>query len=329
MASESRLVFTGEGSVDKETFAPREPERAEVGVRSIVSIISTGTETTALHRRFESGSHWETWGRYPFYPGYSIVGRVERLSPSCKSLREGQLVGLRAGHASYHVVPASDCHIIPETVPPEAAAWFAFAKIAFLGAKAANFRMGDAILVIGAGPIGQMAARWAHGAGARKVMVTDRLERRLTLAQRGGASDVFATPLSELAERARKVNNGQLPDVVVDTTGNHEVLPFALRAARKFGTVLILGDTGTPTEQRLTRDVITRGLHIVAAHDTHDTEEWDSQRIVQLFFALVTTGRFNLADLNTHEFSPDDYREAYAIADKHRDEAMGVLFRWT
>jgi threonine dehydrogenase-like Zn-dependent dehydrogenase len=92
--------------------------------------------------------------------------------------------------------------------------------------------------------------------------------------------------------------------------------------------VVILGDTGSPTEQHLTSDVIRRGLTIVGAHDTHDTERWDFHSVTRFLLDLVQRGRFDLSGLNTHTFKPDQAEEAYTLANTRRGETMGILFDW-
>jgi threonine dehydrogenase-like Zn-dependent dehydrogenase len=94
------------------------------------------------------------------------------------------------------------------------------------------------------------------------------------------------------------------------------------------GRLVILGDTGTPSEQRLTLDVIRRGIHIVGAHDSHDDGRWNLSTITDLFFDLVRRGRFSLAGLNTHAFLPEQCVEAYALVTERRAETMGVRFVW-
>ena len=89
---------------------------------------------------------------------------------------------------------------------------------------------------------------------------------------------------------------------------------------------------GSPASQRLTPDVITRGLTIVGAHDGHtrrDAERWDHDReIFRLFFRLVATGRFPLGGMITQRFDPSRAQEAYDFAEDHREGTMGLLFDW-
>lgn len=95
---------------------------------------------------------------------------------------------------------------------------------------------------------------------------------------------------------------------------------------RTLGKTVLLGDTGSPTRQHLTRDVVTRSLTIYGVHHTHGLHE--EGETYELFFELVRRGRFDMTDLNTHVFVPDRVAEAYALADAHRDQAMGILFDW-
>ena len=58
-------------------------------------------------------------------------------------------------------------------------------------------------------------------------------------------------------------------DFVYDVTGAAPVFSASLTMLRRFGRLVLLGDTGTPTEQHLTGDVVTKALTIVGAHDSN------------------------------------------------------------
>jgi len=325
----NRLVFTGKQQVVLEPFDPGEPGEDEVLVATRYSLMSTGTENIAFNRLFAPDTHWDRWVKYPFYPGYTSVGVVAQAGPRVASLRRGDRVAFRVGHRSHHVVRASECYPIPGSVPFPEAVWFSLAKITFHGALAARYTLGDSVLVIGAGPIGQMSVRWARAAGLRTILVVDSVPDRMPLARAGGATEAIVLPIAKARDAVLAAGHGRLPRVVSDATGNSEVFAAALGLAADRGTVVILGDTGNPADQRLTGDVITRGLTIVGAHDLHNTPEWNNATITQLFFELVAGGRFPLAGLNTHFFEPGQCREAYATANRDRAKTMGIVFDWT
>jgi 2-desacetyl-2-hydroxyethyl bacteriochlorophyllide A dehydrogenase len=325
-----RLVFTAKQQVVFEEFTPDSVGEKSVAVQTICSLMSTGTENIVFNRLFEPGTHWDRWVKYPFYPGYSAVAEVTQTGPQVKGLKAGDRVAIRCGHASHHVIPEDRCYKVPAGLDPKVAAWHALAKITFMGARAANYFLGDSVLIIGAGPIGQMSIRWASAAGVENIIVTDMVEMRLELAKRGGATAVIAKPIDQAHEAILEANGGKLPKIVIDSTGNAAVFSTALTLAADRGRVVVLGDTGTPSNQQLTSDVITRGLTIAGAHDGHCDATWTEARIMQLFFNLVTSRRFPIdTSLNTHVFAPKDCVKAYETANKQRGQTMGILFDWS
>ncbi len=328
-SSTRRLVFTGKQEVALESFNPGKPGKDQVLVRTHLSLMSTGTENIVFNRLFDPGSHWDLWVKYPFYPGYSSVGIIEEVGEGVKHLHQGQRVAFRAAHRSHALEGAMGCFPIPDGVPFEQAVWFALAKITFHGALVARYALGDSVLIVGAGPIGQMSIRWARAAGCARIIVVDTAAHRMPLAEAGGATALVTSPIGEAREGVLAAGGGKLPRVVIDSTGNAAVFAAALGLVADRGTVVLMGDTGSPTRQALTSDVIIRGLTIVGAHDGHDTGEWNGATISQLFFNLVASGRFPMAGLTSHVFTPENATDAYLTANRDRASTMGLIFDWT
>jgi len=325
-----RIVFPERARVAIEEFALPDVGPAQVLFRTRYSLVSSGTERIALYGRFDPGTHWEGYARYPFYPGYSSVGEVATVGSEVRDLSVGDLVVARVGHASHHVTDAQGCTPVPSGIDSQQATWFALAKIALMGQWSAGYGLGARVLTIGAGPIGQMTVRWVNAAGARHNAVVDPVAHRRALAERGGATGT----VDDLADRDTVLAacGGAPPEYVIDATGNAAVLGQVLPLAAMRGRVVILGNTGSPAAQRITDDVITRGLQIVGAHDVLSMldQPWDGDRALHgLFFHLVRTGRFDLEGLVTDVVSPTDAEAAYRAADERPDETIGVCFDWS
>ena len=309
-----RIVFTGKQQAATEEFDLRSPREGEVTVRTLYSLMSTGTENIVFNRNYDPGTHWDQWVnmRTPFRPGYLTVGIVDDT---------GEVVFHRGNHASHHNVPTQNLTPVSPEVDPRDATWCGLAKIAFSGKTVADYRAGEDVVIVGAGPIGQMSTRWAHASGVKTLTVVDVAPYRLELAKRGGATHTIESPLSEAGLR-------DVP-LVIDTTGNADILADALRICGRFGKVVLLGDTGRPEAQHLTSDVITKGLTIIGTHDTHDRGGWPESRVNAAFFELVRTNRFPLEGLITHVVDPRDPMKAYELANTVREETMGICFDWT
>ena len=325
----TRVCFPEQAKVTVEDYDPGRPGAGEVRIRARASLISNGTEGIILNHRFAPGTHWDGWftscGGYPWRPGYALVGDVVEAGPGT-TLAVGTRVGLRAGHAAEVVAKAADCRALPAEMDPVTAAWFALAKITFLGAQAAGQVLGEPVVVIGAGPIGQMLMRWLNAAGAQLICI-DPVEARLAHARRIGATGV-AGDVASVGPKIAELTNGGAA-VVVDATGNPVVFTAALGMARPRGTVVLLGDTGTPAAQHLSGDIIMKGLRVIGAHDGHAQAPWTEQRIISLFTAMVQSGRIDMAGLTTHVVPGARAPEAYAAITGDPARTLGVALDWT
>jgi 2-desacetyl-2-hydroxyethyl bacteriochlorophyllide A dehydrogenase len=328
----TRIVFTGPGDVVLEDFELPDLGPEHVLVRTRHTMTSTGTEMTALHHRFDERSHWASYARYPFHPGYSLIGQIAEIGSEVNDLSVGDVVASRLGHASAHVHEGRLCTRVPSGFDLRDACWFALAKIALMGAQVSEHGLGSRVLVVGAGPVGQMSVRWANAAGAAYIVAVDPFGPRLELARRGGATGTIAESFGEGTRGAIVAACGGVrPEVVIDATGNAEVFAEALRTVADRGRVVVLGNTGMPAEQRLTDDVITRGLEIRGAHDilSMTGPDWDGDRgIHQMFFDLVHRGRFDVGGLITDTFDATSAPDAYRELDERRSEMLGVCFDW-
>ncbi|NRA38802.1 MAG: zinc-binding alcohol dehydrogenase [Planctomycetes bacterium] len=316
-----RVAFTGKQTLCIEESTCSELRAEDVRVRGTCSIMSTGTENIVFNRLFAADTHWDKWVKYPFYPGYGFVGEIIEIGSAVGDRSVGQRVALRAGHASEHVVSQHDAMIIPHGISDEEAVWFALAKITYSGARAADYTIGQKVLIVGGGPIGQLAARWALAAGAGQVCLLDPLPLRQELALTGGVHQVIGKRLDEAFDDIDQALSGK-PDVVIDSTGIAAVFTHCLTACADRGKVIILGDTGAPSEQFLSSDVITRRIQIIGAHDGH----FENEPPCQLFWQFVKDGRFSLQDMNTHHFDLSNAQAAYDLANAQRGETMGIIF---
>jgi len=325
----ARIIFPEPGQVALEAFEPPALEATDLRVRTLYSLMSIGTETTILNQRYAPNSHFARWFSFPqLKTGVQALGEVEQVGGAVTEFAPGQRVYMRMAHGSHQVIPAERCSEVPEGIDSKSGCWCGLAKTAFRAAWAGSFETSICVLIVGAGPVGQMLIRWTAYYGVGNVIVVDLSEQRLSHAQRGGATVTLTGELTDHGEALAQVADGQAPKLIVDTTGNPAVFQQALGVLGQFGKLILLGDTGFPGRQCLTSEVMTKGLTIQATHDSHDRDGWTQRRIDSLFFDAVLEGRFDLNGLITHEFSPKDCALAYRLANEQRESAMGILFDW-
>lgn len=325
-----RIIFPEKGKVALESFDLPEPGPGEVTVRTLYSLMSIGTETIILHQKYAPDTHFARMFSFPqLKTGVQAVGEIETLGEGVTEFSPGDRIFMRRAHGSHQVLPADQSSPVPGGIDLKMACWCGLAKTAFRAAWAGRFNLGGHVLIIGAGPVGQMTIRWAAAAGVETIAVVDLSAPRLEHARKGGATSTMCGDVVRHIEQTQQIDQGKGPSLVIDTTGNPVVFQQALSAAAQFGKVVLLGDTGFPGEQCLTSDVMAKGLTIQATHDSHDLDGWTQRRIDTLFFTCVQDGRFDLSGLITHQFSPEECEQAYVLAEQQRGQAMGILYDWT
>jgi len=151
-------------------------------------------------------------------------------------MRGGQcldLVFLAGAYAEAIVVPARiaevNMHDLPRTLAPEVAAMVEPLACCLRGVQRAGVGAGDAVAILGAGPIGLMLATCVADAGGWPTIVGGRAERR-DLAEAFGA----------------ETGDGRGADVVIEAAGTEDAWRAAIELVRPAGTVLFFG--GLPRE---------------------------------------------------------------------------------
>ncbi len=125
-----------------------------------------------------------------------------------------------------------------------------------------------------------------------------------------------------------------LLDVVFDATGHPAVLASAVRLVRRLGRVVLVGDTPTPSEQRLGPGVVSNAVAILGIHAltrpevSDDFHPWSAGEIAALFLEYVAAGRLRVDDLVTSVRSPLDAPAVYEELRHDRSGQLGVVFDW-
>jgi hypothetical protein len=91
---------------------------------------------------------------------------------------------------------------------------------------------------------------------------------------------------------------------------------------------LSAADPAFPSDQRLTSDLLVRGLTVVGAHDSQVRDGWTGPRAARLFFSMLQAGRLGVDGLVTHTVAAEDAAAAYRLARTDRRRTLGIAFDW-
>jgi len=158
----------------------------------------------------------------------------------CASVQYLGMGSFTGGYADYVRVGGMETLALPDGVSWEAGAMVEPLAVGLHAVEAAHLRPGDAVLVVGAGPVGLSVALWCRQFGARHVIVSDLSPERLALAARCGATDGIDARKENVVERFKHIA-GNRPDVVFDCVGVPGSQQLAMDYAPANGRIVVAG----------------------------------------------------------------------------------------
>ena len=331
--SNPSIVFTAPGQVEVLDRPVPRPAAREVLIRTRRSLISTGTELTLLSGQARESSVWAGLSRYPQQIGYSNVGEVAEVGEGVDPSWVGKRVETHTRHALWVTCPADKLRAVPGEVSDEEAAFSSLAEVAMNGLRRVGLTWGESVAVFGLGLLGQLAVRLCALAGAGPVIGIEPSGFRRGLMPQGLLFHVLDGQ-GELEATVRRLNAGRALDVVIELTGNPQVIPQEPLLLRDQGRFLLLSSPRDATLFDFHDLCNRRSLTIVGAHGfSHPPAEtpntpWTGRRHGELFLARIATGHLSIRELVSHRFPYDRAADAYRLLTERREEAMGVVFEW-
>ncbi len=216
----------------------------------------------------------------------------------------------------YYLRPGGWVFRIPDEVSDDMAtpANCALAQVIY-GLTRAGVRMGDTVVVQGAGGLGLNAVAVARDMGADRVIVVDRVPARLALARDFGADHTLS--LEELTTPERRIaavqelTGGFGADVVADFVGYPDVVPEGIRMLRSGGCYLEVGSIAPGNAFSFDATALVRGN--VRLVGTSNYSPWALAEA--LAFLRRGQARFPFARLVSHVYPLEKISDAFQQAD--------------
>jgi len=250
---------------------------------------------------------------YPWHPGHEVSGVVERVGELVAGLTAGDPVAVWAtagGYGEYLAVPAAHC--FPAAgVALELAALGEPLACAVNAVELAGIRLGDDVVVVGAGFMGQLVNRLVQLRGPRQVIVADPRDDALARAAAAGATATVNPARDDLGDAVADLTGGAGADVTIEITGSQGALEAIGDCTRMSGTLVIAGyHQGQPRQVPLA-DWNWNAFRIANAHFRDVATILGGMRAGM---RLVSSGRISLEGLVTHRFSLAAIDQAFGTA---------------
>ncbi len=320
----------------------------EIGPNDVlIRVKKTGICGTDLHIH-----RWDEWAQktipVPMAIGHECVGEVRDVGNQVTGFKPGDRVSVeghvtcgycrncRAGRrhlcrnarglgvnrpgcfAEFVAMPAANVFRLPADIPDDIAAFLDPLGNAVHTALSFDL-VGEDVLVVGAGPIGLMAAAVARHAGARYVVISDVNEFRLDVARKMGVSYAANSRERPLSEVMSHLGMTEGFDVGLEMSGSADGFRDLLDVMNYGGRIAILGIPTAPIAIDWTQ-VIFKGLVLKGIYGREVFETW--YKMVSLLQAGM-----NVTHVLTHRFRAAQFEEAFEVM--RAGACAKVILDWT
>ncbi len=144
------------------------------------------------------------------------------------------------GDAEYTVAAEESVYLLPDTMSLEEGAFVEPLACALRTFEVANIQLGDTVLVMGAGSMGNLITQCVALSGAANVIVSEPIKHRREIALANGATHVIDPTTQDIAAEVRRFQRIGA-DVVIEAVGGLKVQASAIDYARRGGQVVFFG----------------------------------------------------------------------------------------
>lgn len=334
-----RVVFSGPHQASWEEFSlPEHLAPHEALVQTTWSAVSTGTEG-AIYAGTHIGFTIPTavYPSYPHVPGYAAAGKVLAVGEAVQDFVPGDDVCLPGRHSSHNVwdTRAPTFVHLPSNLPPYLGAMSYLATISLNGIRIAPIALGDAVVVLGAGLIGQFAAQFARRAGGRPVVVADLINSRLEVARACGLQETVNPTKHDLVTFGQSKNHGRAFDVVIEATGAPKAVEQAFTLPAPFGTVVLLGSPRGRVNIDPYSNIHAPGVKVIGAHMRTTPSaatihsRWTPHSNLEYVLDLLAANELVVEPLISHRLPAVGAADLYEPLVQQPEDYLGVVLDWT
>lgn len=328
-------LLPGNDTTQLEEFAVPEPGHGEALLRMKASTICGSDIRCIYHEHLGKGPE----AYQGVIAGHEPCGQVVATGPGCRRFGEGDRVivyhisgcgvcnDCRRGYmisctsaeyrraygwqrdggmADYMIAEEKDLIALPDELSYVDGAQVAcgFGTV-YEGLEKVGISGNDAVLITGLGPVGLAAATLCRAMGSRQIIGIDVIDERIGLAKRLGLCDEAFAAGPDDVERVLDLTGGRGVERAVDCSAHHAARNTAIRATRKWGRIVMLGEGGTvgfnPSPDMIHDQKALYGSWV--------TSTWKMEELVE----RLVRWQIKPEQLVTHRFDLDEVDRAYAL----------------
>lgn len=279
--------------------------------------------------------------------GYSAAGVVIGVGEGVDEFSLGDRVACAGAQCAHHAeiirVPRNLTVRVPDELSLTEACSVTLGAIAMQGVRRAQPTLGENIVVVGLGILGQITAQLLQANGCRVIGIDLDTERVKLAIELGMDVGLFPDDGDSIQQIARLTDGIGADGVIVTAaTPSNEVLSTAFKMCRKKGRVVLVGDVGLDINRS---DIYAKELDFFVStsygpgrYDNNYEEKgldypaayvrWTENRNMSEYLRLSAEGKLNIAPLVAESYLIDNAQVAYESLKAEGQKPLMVVLNY-
>jgi L-iditol 2-dehydrogenase len=285
-----------------------------------------------------------------FILGHECAGTVVELGSEVKHLKVGDKVALEPGitcgqcefcksgrynlcpyveflatppyHGSmmkYIAFPENMCFKLPDNLSTKEGALVEPLSVGMHAAMQGGVKLGDSVVILGAGTIGLVTLLACKAFGATDITVVDVIPKRLDYARKLGATTVINAAETDVFAEVEKLTNKAGVDIVIETAGTARTISQTPYLIKNGGTIVLVG--------MAPQDIIEFNFAKIMAKEAQIKSVFRYRNIYPIAIKALEQGIINITGIVTHEFDFEESAKAFDYVINNKQDVVKAVIK--
>lgn len=285
-----------------------------------------------------------------FILGHECAGTVVEIGSGVKKLKVGDKVALEPGitcgqcefcktgrynlcpdveflatppyHGSlmnYIAFPENMCFKLPENITTKEGALVEPLAVGMHAAIQGNVKLGDSVVILGAGTIGLVTLLACKAYGATEITVVDVLPKRLEYAKKLGATATINALEVDVFSEMDKITGKKGVDIVIETAGSARTISQTPYLVKNGGTIVLVG--------LAPQDIIEFNFAKIMAKEAQIKSVFRYRNIYPTAIKAIANGVIDISGIVTHEFDFEDSAKAFDHVINNKQDVVKAVIK--
>ena len=285
-----------------------------------------------------------------FILGHECAGEIVQVGSGVKNLKVGDRVALEPGqtcgqcefcksgkynlcpdveflatppyHGSlmnYITYPENMCFKLPDNVSTKEGALVEPLAVGLHAVSQGNVKLGDTVVILGAGCIGLVTLLACKAYGATNVIVIDVIDKRLDYALKLGATKVINAKNQDVLVVINEITSNAGANVVIETAGSEHTIKQTPYLVKRGGTIVLVG--------LAPKDIIEFDFMQIMTKEVEIKSVFRYRNIYPAAIGAISDGKIDVNGIVTHEFDFSDTKEAFDYVIENKNDVVKAVIK--